>query len=54
MNLILSVVLLEQKGDIVKYILQMKVKAAIRVEFWGDEIEKLVEINPPFNWKSYS
>lgn len=34
------------KGDIVEIYLSNESEAAIRVEFWGDEIEKLVEINP--------
>ena len=39
-------VLLEQKGDIVEIYPSNESEAAIRVEFWGNEIEKLVEINP--------
>ena len=34
------------KGDIVEIYPSNESEAAIRVEFWGDEIEKLVEINP--------
>lgn len=34
------------KGDIVEIYHSNESEAAIRVEFWGDEIEKLVEINP--------
>ncbi len=34
------------KGDIVEIYPSTESESAIRVEFWGDEIEKLVEINP--------
>ena len=34
------------KGDIVEIYPSDQSESAIRVEFWGDEIEKLVEINP--------
>ena len=34
------------KGDIVEIYPSNESESAIRVEFWGDEIEKLVEINP--------
>lgn len=34
------------KGDIVEIYPSNESEAAIRVEFWGNEIEKLVEINP--------
>ena len=34
------------KGDIVEIYPSNKSESAIRVEFWGDEIEKIVEINP--------
>ena len=34
------------KGDIVEIYPSDKGEAAIRVEFWGDEIEKISEINP--------
>ena len=34
------------KGDIVEIYPSNESEAAIRVEFWGDKIEKLVEINP--------
>ena len=37
---------LRAKGDIVEIYPSNESEAAIRVEFWGDEIEKLVEINP--------
>ena len=34
------------KGDIVEIYPSDKSESAIRVEFWGDEIEKITEINP--------
>ena len=34
------------KGDIVEIYPSDQSESAIRVEFWGDEIEKIVEINP--------
>ena len=34
------------KGDILEIFPSNKEETAIRVEFWGDEIEKIVEINP--------
>ena len=34
------------KGDIVEIYPSDKSESAVRVEFWGDEIEKITEINP--------
>ena len=34
------------KGDIVEIYPSSQSEAAVRVEFWGDEIEKITEINP--------
>ena len=34
------------KGDIVEIYPSNESESAIRVEFWGDEIEKIIEINP--------
>ena len=34
------------KGDIVEIYPASQSEEAVRVEFWGDEIEKIVEINP--------
>ncbi len=34
------------KGDIVEIYPSNKSESAVRVEFWGDEIEKIIEINP--------
>ena len=46
MNLNLKEVHLEQKGDIVEIYPSDQSETAIRVEFWGDEVEKISEINP--------
>ena len=34
------------KGDIVEIYPSSQSESAVRVEFWGDEIEKIIEINP--------
>ena len=34
------------KGDVVEIYPSSQSESAVRVEFWGDEIEKIVEINP--------
>ena len=34
------------KGDIVEIYPSDQAESAVRVEFWGDEVEKIVEINP--------
>ena len=34
------------KGDVVEVYPSDKGESAIRIEFWGDEIEKISEINP--------
>ncbi len=37
---------LEQKGDVLEIYPSSESESAVRVEFWGDEIEKINEINP--------